>query len=170
MPEGTLKAVILDDWDFQGQVNEAMEHVSFAYLVTVLLFARSLEDVGAGTYGWGAGTLTAPPLLLELLPPELELELLPPLLDPLAGGLAMGGSEPFSAGTEVCITGPATGPLSQASSSGRVASAAAMVPPWRRMSRRVNRVRRWVARARMRLRNRWLALMTLGAGMGARAL
>lgn len=37
----SLKAVILDDWDFQGQVNEAMEHVSFAYLVTVLLFARS---------------------------------------------------------------------------------------------------------------------------------
>jgi hypothetical protein len=25
---------------------------------TVLLFARSLEDVAAGTYGWGAGTLT----------------------------------------------------------------------------------------------------------------
>jgi hypothetical protein len=29
---------------------------------TVLLFARSLEDVGAGTYGWGAGTLTTPEL------------------------------------------------------------------------------------------------------------
>ncbi|MGK2938646.1 MAG: sugar transferase [Solirubrobacteraceae bacterium] len=37
----SLKAAILDDWDFQGQVNEAMENVAFAYLVTVLLFARS---------------------------------------------------------------------------------------------------------------------------------
>lgn len=29
---------------------------------SVLLFARTLEDVGAGTYGWGAGTLTTPAL------------------------------------------------------------------------------------------------------------
>ncbi|MBJ7329748.1 MAG: sugar transferase [Solirubrobacteraceae bacterium] len=37
----SLKALILDDWDFAGQVDEAMENVPFAYLVTVLLFARS---------------------------------------------------------------------------------------------------------------------------------
>ncbi|QYG93747.1 ferritin-like domain-containing protein [Iamia sp. SCSIO 61187] len=29
---------------------------------SVLLFARTLEDVAAGTYGWGAGTLTTPAL------------------------------------------------------------------------------------------------------------
>lgn len=37
----SLKAAVLDDWSFSGQVNEAMDNVSFAYLVTVLLFARS---------------------------------------------------------------------------------------------------------------------------------
>lgn len=36
-----LKAAVLDDWNFSGQVNEALDNVSFAYLVTVLLFARS---------------------------------------------------------------------------------------------------------------------------------
>jgi exopolysaccharide biosynthesis polyprenyl glycosylphosphotransferase len=36
-----LKAAVLDDWNFAGQVDEALENVSFAYLVTVLLFARS---------------------------------------------------------------------------------------------------------------------------------
>ncbi|HEX7133650.1 MAG TPA: ferritin-like domain-containing protein, partial [Iamia sp.] len=34
---------------------------------TVLLFVRSLEDVGAGTYGWGAGTLTTPELRESLM-------------------------------------------------------------------------------------------------------
>lgn len=37
----SLKAALLDDWDFAGQVTEALDNVSFAYLVTVLLFARS---------------------------------------------------------------------------------------------------------------------------------
>lgn len=36
-----LKAAVLDDWNFAGQVNEALDNVSFAYLVMVLLFARS---------------------------------------------------------------------------------------------------------------------------------
>lgn len=36
-----LKAAVLDDWNFSGQVNEALDNVSFAYLVMVLLFARS---------------------------------------------------------------------------------------------------------------------------------
>ncbi len=34
---------------------------------TVLLFARSLEDVAAGTYGWGAGTLTTAELRAGLM-------------------------------------------------------------------------------------------------------
>ncbi len=37
----SLKAAVLDDWNFDGQVDEAMDNVAFAYLVTVLLFARS---------------------------------------------------------------------------------------------------------------------------------
>lgn len=37
----SVKAAILDDWEFSGQVQEALDNVSFAYLVTVLLFARS---------------------------------------------------------------------------------------------------------------------------------
>lgn len=36
-----LKAAVLDDWNFSGQVDEALDNVSFAYLVMVLLFARS---------------------------------------------------------------------------------------------------------------------------------
>jgi len=34
---------------------------------TVLLFARSLEDVGAGTYGWGAGQVTTADLRASLM-------------------------------------------------------------------------------------------------------
>ncbi len=34
---------------------------------TVLLFARSLEDVASGTYGWGTGTLTTPELRQGLM-------------------------------------------------------------------------------------------------------
>jgi exopolysaccharide biosynthesis polyprenyl glycosylphosphotransferase len=37
----SLKAAARDRWDFQNQVNQADEYISFAFLVTALLFARS---------------------------------------------------------------------------------------------------------------------------------
>jgi exopolysaccharide biosynthesis polyprenyl glycosylphosphotransferase len=37
----SLKAAALDDWDLRAQVDQTREIVAFAYLVTVLLFARS---------------------------------------------------------------------------------------------------------------------------------
>lgn len=108
------------------------------------------------------------PLLVLLLPELLELPLLLPALLPLlelllpdagGGAPAMGDRLPLSAGCCCTVAGPATPAASQPCSIGSVAMPAAAVPAWRKKSRRVSRMRRCVARARMRLRNRWLALI-----------
>ncbi|HEV7721655.1 MAG TPA: ferritin-like domain-containing protein [Iamia sp.] len=49
----------------EGVVTPQLEDLTTQH--TVLLFARSLEDVAAGTYGWGAGTLTTAELRQDLM-------------------------------------------------------------------------------------------------------